>query len=132
MMYYIVNTNDSEEFGFFKSNLDMKNGGSVFAGLQDFIIVGYSVDEIKIGGLIIDLGTINDVSDFFSAQKWTEDGWQVIKPVEVHREEGVKELYRKFQYKPLMEYIGGSLNSDNDAEDLNMIPKMDEDDEMPF
>ena len=131
MYYYVMNIDHVEEVGYFMSDVNMSEGGSVSVGLQDFAIVGYSSDEIKIGGLAIDLGVINDVSDFFSAQKWAEDGWQVIKPVEVSKEEDVKELYRKFQYKPIMEYIGGGLSSD-DAEDLNMIPKMDEDDEMPF
>lgn len=131
MYYYVMNIDHVEEVGYFMSDVNMSEGGSVSVGLQDFAIVGYSSDEIKIGGLAIDLGVINDVFDFFSAQKWAEDGWRVIKPVEVSKEEDVKELYRKFQYKPIMEYIGGGLSSD-DAEDLNMIPKMDEDDEMPF
>lgn len=129
MTYYVVNNNFTEEVGFFKSGVDMKNGGSVFAGLQDFIIVGYSVDEIKIGGLIIDLGVIND-SDFFSAQKWAEDRWEVVNPVEVHRKEDVQELYRKFQYKPLIEYIGGEL--DDDTEDISMVPADVDEDEMSF
>ena len=72
MMYYYI-VNNYKEVGFFKSNIDMKDGGTVFAGLQRFEIVGYSSDEIKIGGLAIDLGIVDDASDFFSAQKWAED-----------------------------------------------------------
>ena len=130
MTYYVINNNHGEEVGYFKSNLDLTEGGSVFAGLQDFVIIGYSSDEIKIGGLVIDLGVINNISDLYSTQKWAEDGWQVVMAVEVHKEEEVKELYRKFQSTPAMEYIGG-VDLGNDTEDLSIIPKMDED-EMTF
>lgn len=122
MMYcYIVN--NYKEVGFFKSNIDMKDGGTVFAGLQTFEIIGYSSDEIKIGGLAIDLGIVDDASDFFSAQKWAEDGWRVVTPVEVSKEEDVKELYQKFQSTPVMEYVGGVddpmvINVTDDDEDL--------------
>lgn len=130
MTYYVINNNHGEEVGYFKSNLDLTEGGSVFAGLQDFVILCYSADEIKIGGLVIDLGVVNNISDLYSTQEWVEDGWQIVKPVEVHEEEDVKELYRKFQSTPAMEYIGG-VDLGNDTEALSMIPKMDEDD-MPF
>lgn len=130
MTYYVINNNHGEEVGYFKSNLDLTEGGSVFAGLQDFVIIGYSSDEIKIGGLVIDLGVINNISDLYSTQKWAEDGWQVVRPVEVLSSEELRKILARFQYRPLMEYIGGELEED-DAEDLNMIPSVDEDD-MPF
>lgn len=129
MMYYYV-VNDYKEVGFFKSDVDMSGGGSVFAELQDFTIVGYSVDEIKINGFVIDLGTI-DVSSFFSAQKLAEDGWRIVSPIEVHGEEDVKELYRKFQYKPLAEYVGGVEPDITYIRGLSMVPDVDEDD-LPF
>ena len=131
MMYYYV-VNHAEEVGLFKSDLDMKDGGSVFAGLHDFTIVGYSVDKIEIGGLIIDLGIINDDSVFFSAEKWREDGWAVIKPVEVFDADELAKLISATVNAQLAEYIGGGVKEDDDTEDLRMIPDVEEDEGLPF
>lgn len=130
MYYYVINGH--EEVGFFKSDLAMKDGGSVCYDLTDeFTIIGYSVNEIKIDGLFVDLGVIDDNRQFHSAQQWAENGRAIIKPIEVWTKDDVQELYRKFQYKPLMEYIGGELEP-VDFEDLSMIPKMMDENDLPF
>ena len=128
--YYGIN--QYKEVGFFRSDLDMRNGGTVFVNLgEEFTIVGYNIDGIEIGGAFVaNLGIINDGQALFSAQKWAEDGWAVVKPIEVLSSEELRKLLARFQYRPLMEYIGGELEED-DAEDLSMIPSVDEDD-MPF
>lgn len=133
MMYYVINKNFEEEVGFFKSDLDMRAGGSLFAKLtEDFIIVGYSVDDIEVNGFHVDdLGIINDDSVFFSAEKWREDGWAVIKPVEVFDAGELAKLISATVNAQLAEYIGGGVKEDDDTGGLSMVPDVDED-EMPF
>lgn len=129
MMYYYV-INNYKEVGFFKSDLAMRNGGLIFTGLgEEFTIVGYSTNKIEIRGFVADLGTINGEENFFSAKKFAEDGWAVIKPIEVFDTEELAKLLTATVNAQLAEYIGGVELTD--TEDLSVIHNMD-DDEMPF
>lgn len=128
--YYGIN--QYKEVGFFRSDLDMRNGGVVFVNLgEEFTIVGYNIDGIEIGGAFVaNLGTINDGESFFSAQKFAEDGWAVVKPIEVFSNDGLTKLLAATVNAQLTEYIGG-VKEDDDTVDLSMIHSVDED-EMPF
>ncbi len=134
MTYYAVNRNFAEEISLFRSNMDMRTGGSLFAKLtEDFIIVGYSADDIEVNGFYVDdLGIINDDSVFFSAEKWAEDGWAVIKPVMVLDADELRKLLAATVNTRLTEYVGGIEQDDTDAEDLSMIPDVEEDEGLPF
>lgn len=131
MTYYVINEKNSEEVGFFESSRNLKEGGTIMDRcFRNHVIIGYSVLSVANYGYHFSIK--DDDLIITPTWEWKKIGYKIVCPIEVHRKEDVQELYRKFQYQPLIEHIGGEEDDNTDAEDLNMITKMDEDGEMPF